>query len=106
MREGYALGLDQFEEQSRVVATRIHLLDARKRRRPRKPPGVRVKHRGDRHINVVAAKPALFRGGAQKRHFGKRMEHKLSMAEVDALRRTRRPGRVKGGGEGSRRARR
>jgi hypothetical protein len=100
VREGDALGLDQLEQHSGIVATRIHLLDAGKRRSPRQPPGMCVEHRGDRHVDVVAAEPALLRRSAEKRHFRERMKNHLPMAEIDALRRARRPGRVKGGGNG------
>ena len=95
MGEGDAFLLDQLEQHRRLVAARIDLLDAGERRRPGKAPGVDVKHRRDRHVHVVAAKPPLHSRDAEKRQLGQRMKYELPMAVIDALGETGRTGRIK-----------
>ena len=87
--------LDQLEQHRRLVAARIDLFDASERRRPRKAPGVDVKHRCNRHVHVVAAKAPLHPRNAEKRQLGQRMQDELPMAVVHALRKTGRTGRIK-----------
>jgi hypothetical protein len=64
--ERHALTLDQFDQHRRLVASGIDLLDAGERRGPGEAPGVDVKHRCDRHVDVVARKTSLHAGHAEQ----------------------------------------
>ena len=97
MREGDALSRDQSDDQFRVVAARVDLLHAGKRRRPRKSPGVHVKHRRHRHIDVIAGEPPVLAGHAKQGQFGQAVENQLPMTVVDPFGQARCAGRVKGG---------
>ena len=97
MREGDALSLDQSDEQFRMVAARVDLLHAGKRRRPRKSPGVHMKHRRHRHIDVVAGEPPVLAGYAEKGQFGQAVKNHLPMTVVDSFGQARCAGRVEGG---------
>ena len=87
--------LDQLQQLRRLVAARIDLLYAGERRRPGKTPSVDVKHRCDRHVDVVAAKAPLHPSNAEKRQLGQRMQDELPMAVIHTLRKSGRTGRIK-----------
>ena len=59
MGKRHAFRLDQPDEQRRIVAAGIDLLDAGKRGRPREAPRVNMEHGRDRHIDVVAMEARL-----------------------------------------------
>ena len=94
MGESDPFGLDQLDEQRRIVAAGIDLLDAGERRRPREAPGVNVEHRSDRHIDVVAIEAPVLRRESEQGELGHCVQHKLTMAEVDAFRQAGRARRV------------
>ena len=96
MGERHALGLDQLDQQRRIVTARIDLLDAGKRRRPREAPRVNMEHRRDRHIDVVAMEAALLRRKAKHGEFRHCMQHQLAVAVVDAFRQPGGSRRVEG----------
>ena len=95
--EGDALTLDQLDQHRRLVAPGIDLLDTCERRRPGEPPGVDVKHRRDRHVDVVARKAALRARHAKQSQPGQRVEHELPVAVIDPLGRSGCARRVEGG---------
>ena len=86
MGKGHALGLDQIQQHIGRVAPRINLLHAHGGGRIGKAPGMDVEHRRDRHVYIVAMETALTARRAQSRQFGERMQHELTMAEIDAFR--------------------
>ena len=94
VREGHALGFDQLHQKGGIVAAGIDLLHSGERRRPGKPPGVHMEHRGDRHVDVVAREAALLAGDSEECELRKRMQHELPVAVVDALRQSGRAGRI------------
>ena len=70
MGESDPFGLDQLDEQRRIVAAGIDLLDAGERRRPGEAPGVNVEHWSDRHIDVVAIEASVLRRESEQGELG------------------------------------
>src|ERR1700727_897517 len=97
MGEGHAFGLDQPDEERRIVTAGVDLLDACKRRRPWESPRMDVEHRRDRHIDVVAVEAALLRRNAEHGEFRYCMQHNLAGAVVEAFRQPRGSWGIEGG---------
>ena len=100
MGERHLFGLDQLQEYLRRIAAGENQLHARERRGVRAAPGMNMEHGRHRHVDVVAMKAALAGREAVFDQAGQGVQHDLAMAEEDALRPARRPGRMKGGRAG------
>ena len=95
MRGRHALSRDQPQQDIRRVAARVDLLVAHHGVQVWASPCVDVKHRRQRHVDVFPVNPSLAGSRAIFRHDGERVQHQLTMAEVDAFRAARRAGGVK-----------
>ena len=96
MGEGDALALDQPDQHRRIVASGIDLLDAGERRRPGETPGMDMKHRRDRHVDIVSREAALRPRQAEQREAADRVQHELPVAVIDPLGQPGRTGRIEG----------
>ncbi|MNF55320.1 hypothetical protein D3C84_367770 [compost metagenome] len=90
--------LDQLAQQLRLVAPRIHLLDAQHGGDIRNAPGMHMEHRSNRHVDIVGTQQAHAVEAAQ--HTGRRqgVQHQLPMSEIHALGIAGGAGGVEGGG--------
>jgi len=95
MGEGNAFALDQLDQHRRLIAPGVDLLDPGECRRPGETPGMDVKHRCDRHVDVVTRETALRAGHAEQCQACDRVQHELPVAVIDALGQSGRAGRVK-----------
>src|ERR1700722_15040775 len=94
MGEGHAFGLYQPDEQRRIIVAGGDLLDPRKRGGPWEAPRVNMEHGSDRHIDVVAMEAALLRRKTKHSKLRHCMQHKLTVAVVDAFRQPRSSGSI------------
>ena len=95
MRGRHPFARDQSQEDVRRIAPRIDLLVAHHGVEVRAPPRVDMKHRRQRHVDVLAVDPSLARSAAVFRGDAERMQHQLTVAEIDPLRAAGRAGGVK-----------
>ena len=100
MGEGRPLLGDQPQKLVRRVAPGIDLLDAEKRCRIGKSPGMDMEHRRDRHIDIAAMQPVRCFHGAEPGQNSHAMQNKLPVRIGHRLGIARRAGGVEGGGAG------
>ena len=97
VRESDALAFYQTKQSGGFIATGIDLLDAHQRGRVRQTPGVNMKHRRDRHVNVAAVKTVVVVSRTQSRGQCQRMQDQLAMAVKYTLGFTGGAGGIKSG---------
>ena len=86
MRGRHALARDQSQQDVRRIPPRVDLLAAHHGVQVRAPPCVDMKHRGQRHIDVVAVNPSLAWRAAIFCGDGEGVQHQLTVAEIHPLR--------------------
>src|SRR5438046_8217754 len=92
--EGDFFSLDQGQQHLRKVASRVDLLDAQGRGHIRDAPGMDVKHRGKRHIDITTMEALMGDRTRQRPKHGQSVQHQLWMTIIDSFRITVRASRI------------
>ncbi len=96
MGEGDFFLEDELEEHLRFVSSRINLLASQDDRDVRDPPGVDVKHGGDRHVYVARPEAAGGIVGTERHGHAHGVKDELPVRKEDPLGRPGGPRRVEG----------
>ncbi len=85
MREGHAFAAPQFDQQLGVVTPRVNLFEAKHGGHVWQAPGMHVKHRRNRHVDVARAHQPRILAAADGDRGSQGVQHQLTMGEVHAL---------------------